>query len=359
MTIALTACILGAICMALMVVTDRIMVGDCYQSKSNHAWFVSSVAGSLFGLILTFFVWVGAMLLGTVESLSDLVSLAIKLFLWKGVATFLVGVIGIQILLHYFRCFEEKAHATAIASWLAATPIFVFICMIAFASLIPIDGVSGSPTNILWILGVLLATGGLILFERVSGGPLGNTKTYRKELLKLLLVNTLYAVMLKQTFSIGHDTGSNLTEAIALMPYYWLGFAAGIRVILKKGEWSTFKSNWSTHIRFFIAPILFVEIIGMLVFFFEYVGLSGLDPTYVSIVMGSHIFLVYLLDIVLGWLRHSMERRSVKQVFFGGIRFIAEKLPAPRLELNLISQELGAVLVATCGIALVTLYGGL
>jgi hypothetical protein len=350
--VALLATALGAICMALMIVTDRLMVGDCYQGKPNQAWFVSSLAGSLFGLMLTFLIWIGLAYTGNVEGISYLMSYALSLFIWKGLAAMVVGVIGVQMLLHYFRCFGERAHSAAIAAWLASTPIFVFVGMLILGSFVAIDGMSATSTEPLWVIGVLLATTGLVGFERLTGGPGGRVGTYKKELIKLIAFNVLYAILLRQTFSI--DQGNDgLLEATALMPYYWIGFAAGMRVMLRGGEWATFRSNWRKRIRYFIVPILFVEVIGMLVFFFEYVGLTSLDPTLVTVIMGTHVLLVYALDLSLGRLRHWMEERKIHHMYIGGIRLLAHKLPEPKFNSKIVFLETCLILMATVGVTLV------
>jgi hypothetical protein len=137
------------------------------------------------------------------------------------------------------------------------------------------------------------------------------------------------------------------------MPYYWIGFAAGMRVMLRGGEWATFRSNWRKRIRYFIVPILFVEVIGMLVFFFEYVGLTSLDPTLVTVIMGTHVLLVYALDLSLGRLRHWMEERKIHHMYIGGIRLLAHKLPEPKFNSKIVFLETCLILMATVGVTLV------
>jgi type VI protein secretion system component VasK len=145
-----------------------------------------------------------------------------------------------------------------------------------------------------------------------------------------------------------------LIEVLALMPYYWLGFAAGTRVILKSGEWQHLKFNWYKRIRYFIVPILFVEIIGMLVFWFEYLGLTELDPAYVSIIVGANVFLVYVLNLLLGRFRTRMISAGVRRVYIGGVRFVTQKLPHPTESLRHTVLELLAMLVTVVGIVLAT-----
>lgn len=66
--------------MALMIVTDRLMIGDCYRNSASQAWFVSSLAGGVFGLMFTASAWVAAVVFGQAESLVDLLAIAIEHF---------------------------------------------------------------------------------------------------------------------------------------------------------------------------------------------------------------------------------------------------------------------------------------
>ncbi len=353
MEIALIASVLSGICLSLMVVTDRLMVGDCYQGNSNHAWFVSSLAGSLFGLLLTLMVSIGLVAFGKID-LHELLSTVVEVFWWKGVAMMLVGTVSIQLLLHYFRCFVEEAHSASVAAWLAATPIFVYAGMLV---LTVVGDPNLIPTHIEpgWTLGVILATLGLVLFERLTMGKGAGVGKYRRELVLMLVCNVAYIIGLRQVLGKGTE-GKELLEAVALMPYYWIGFAAGMRVIFQKGVAAGLRSSWRRRIRYFVVPILFVEIVGMLVFWFEYFGLTELDPTYVSIVVGASVFLVYVMNMGLGFLRKSMQKRGERRMYFGGVRLVAAKLPRPHESLRHISLELLAITITTIGIALATAY---
>lgn len=352
MEFALIAAILSGICLALMVITDRLMVGDCYQGNPNQAWFVSSIAGSIFGLILTGLVFIGAILLGKVSG-TELLHTISAILWWKGIAMVFVGGLGIQILLHYFRCFAHEAHSASIAAWLAATPIFVYAGMVAITLFSGIGTVVTTSFEPEWIVGVLLATAGLVTFERLIAGKNGGTGKHRDELILMILFNVMYIIGLRQILGQSHGEGK-LIEVLALMPYYWIGFAAGTRVILKSGEWQLLKSNWHKRIRYFIVPILFVEIIGMLVFWFEYLGLTELDPAYVSMIVGANVFLVYVLNLLLGRYRTRMISSGVRRVYVGGVRFVTHKLPHPTESLRHVALELAAMLITVAGIVLAT-----
>lgn len=355
MTFALISTIMSSICLALMVTFDRLMVGDCYQNKPNQAWFVSSAAGSLLGLTLTAFVWFGVVAGGYVDSIQILLSIAAQLTFTKGILMMLVGSLSVQVLLHYFRCFGEEANSAAVAAWLAATPIFIFLglCVLSlwtgtFADIL---------TQPVWIIGVILATVGLIAFEQLSsGGDFKVKKNYRKELALMLLFNVLYAIVLKLVLTAESGEAISYVEVLALLPFYWIGFAAGMRVMLKKGEWSGFRSNWHKRLRYFVVPIVIVEVVGMLVFYFEYLGISELDPVFVNIIIGTHIFLVYILDFLLGRMRGWMAGKNMRVFYFMGIRLLQANLPEPKVSAKQMAFELIAITATVAGITLVSIY---
>jgi len=355
MTFALISTIMSSICLALMVTFDRLMVGDCYQGKPNQAWFVSSAAGSILGLALTAFVWFGVVISGQIESFELLFSTAMNLAFGKGILMMLVGGLSVQVLLHYFRCFGEEANSAAVAAWLASTPIFIFLAL--FVLSVVTGSFVGVLTQPLWIVGVILATAGLIAFEQLSSaGGFKVNKTYRKELRLMILFNVLYAIVLKYALTSTGDQPVSYLEVLALLPFYWIGFAAGMRVILKKGEWASFKSNWHRRLRYFLVPILIVEVIGMLVFYFEYLGISELDPVFVNIIIGAHIFLVYFFDFGLGRVRKWMSENKVRKLYFMGIRLLQHKLPQSRVKVRQILLEVAAISATVLGITLVSLY---
>jgi hypothetical protein len=355
MSLAILCTVMSSLCLALMVTFDRLMVGDCYQGKSNQAWFVSSVAGSLLGLSLTAVLWGLLILRGDVSSLGTLFSLSSELFVGKGIAMLVVGGLSVQVLLHYFRCFSEEANSAAVASWLAATPIFIFLALFLYSVL------TGNMTDLLqepwWIFGVIIATIGLVAFEQFTSGGTFHVKTgYRRELALMLLFNVAYAIMLKNILSDSNGDTLPFLEIVALLPFYWIGFAAGTRVIFKRGEWQTFKSNWKKRLRYFLVPILIVEIVGMLVFYFEYFGLAELDPVYVNIIIGAHVFLVYGIDLALGRVRKWMVKEDIRVHYVAGIRLLQKKLPRPEITSLQAMLEAGALTVTVLGVLIVSFY---
>ena len=106
MTVALLSTILSSFFMALMIVTDKLMLSQCYENQPKQAWFISSLAGSVFGLTLTFLMWVAVAIISPNGTFGMIFFASIDLFFWNGLAIMLAGVLGIQILYHYFNCFK-------------------------------------------------------------------------------------------------------------------------------------------------------------------------------------------------------------------------------------------------------------
>jgi hypothetical protein len=342
--------------MALMISFDRLMVGDVYRNNATHAWFVSSLAGASFGLILTALVWAGAIHFEVVESFSALIETLTSSFLYSGVLMFLCGALGVQILFHYFTCFSNKANSTAIASWIAATPIFIFIGMLAISFIIemslPFSSVLTDTTVLhpIFIAGTVLATFGLVIFEQTQNRDVGGSATsYRFHLVMMLVCNVAYTILLQQIL-VGVPGGIDESVfVLALLPLYWLGFGVGIRALFKKEARKSFAQTWRKKIRYYVGIILFVEVIGMLVFFFEYLGIAELDPTYVNIILGAHIFLVYAIDQLFARLRNRMDQNKEHTRKVLGMRIHIRSLPRSSI---LHSKELLALGATIVGIIL-------
>jgi len=348
MASALIFAALSAICMALMIVTDRVMVADCYRNSASQAWFVSSLAGGMLGFLFTGVAWVVAVSTGQSESLAALLALAVDQFLWHGLAMCGLGILAVQTLLHYFRLQAARMHAAAIAAWLAAMPLFVYAGMLAITLLLPLEGVTTTSLHPLWVVGLVVATAGLVAFERATASGQVNTRIYRKDLVMLLVISTLYMILMRQLGGAQEDSARNL----ALMPYYWIGFLAGARVALDKSKRGALSNNLRRRARFFVVPILVTEIIGMLVFGFEYFALMELDPALVSLVVGAHVLLVYALYHLLARLRASMDQRRQRRLSWHGFRISAAKLPATDAAGVGRRRELVAMAAAIAGLAL-------
>lgn len=303
MLLSLVSTILSSFFMAVMVVADKLMLKNCYDGSTKSAWFVSSVAGSVLGLCLTFISWLLTSEFSNNGSLSEIINVTINLFFWEGFLIFISGVLAIQILYHYFVCFSEDAHAATISGWIAATPLIIY------GASFPIDFLLNqvssnysqldSSFDYRFLFGVIFATCGLVFFELVTNDKIKIKKRQRIHLILMLLTNVLYTVMVEYTLSLQNDEYSREMYLLALLPYFWLGFGAGIRILIKERNRIIIKHIWTISIKKYIAIIFFVEIIGMLVFFFEYFGLSELQASYVSLVLGAHIIIVYIIDFFL------------------------------------------------------------
>lgn len=358
MSIALGFNIMSAICLALMLTIDPIMVGDCYRNKPNQAWFVTSVLGSLTGLILTYLVWCGSVYVGEVESISVLVSTAKDFAFGRGIVMLVVGGLSGQLLLYYFRCFGNKASSATVAMWLATTPIFVHIIMFLITIFVPIDGVATTSVNPTFTVGVVIATMGIVWFERLTGSDAERAsiaKENRKDLIMLLVFSVASIILLKQVLHVSEGRPNEWIEVLALMPFYWVGFGVGALVILKGEERKTFSLNWKRRVKYFILPIIFTEVFGMLVFFFEYLGLTELDPALVSIISGASVFMVYGINIKLGGMKREMEVRNIRRRYVMGVRLLARKLPQPSINKSVVVKEVCAMTLLVIGITFVSL----
>jgi len=360
MSYALTATIASSLSLAVMIILDRLMVGDCYQGRAKQAWFVSSMAGSLFGVVLTLITWVVAVQVGSIDSLWAIFQITHNIMWPYGALMLLAGVLSIQVLLHYFYCFSEDANSTVMAAWFAATPIFVFIITmvlsmmanLGFPFLETLQSEEGIKLE--YIAGILIATIGLVGFELSTTSQKGNVYKYRFHLMMMLITNSLYGIVIYTTLA----NASNVTEhaVLALMPFYWIGFAAGARALVKKSERETFKKLFRKRIKYFIIPILLSEIIGMLVFFLEYFGLGSLEPTYVALVIGAHVGVVYMLNLYLAMLGKRMRQNNQQKLYLLGIRLLESKMPLMAASWTSMAMELVFILLAIAGIIAVSTH---
>ena len=151
----LVAAILSSICTALMVVSDRFIIKDYYEGKSEHAWIISSAAGGVFGLALT--VIIAFFLSVFTDSVSlTLISAAIyELFFWEGIAMVLVGTFAIQTLYHYFRCYENDVSSPTIASWIATLPLFIMAVYLIAEFFYP-NGTEIGGVGPHWFIGIFI-----------------------------------------------------------------------------------------------------------------------------------------------------------------------------------------------------------
>ncbi|MGI9614696.1 MAG: hypothetical protein ACR2QO_17430 [Acidimicrobiales bacterium] len=323
---------MSSLCLAFVVIFDRLMVADCYRNRPDHAWLVSSLAGSVFGLVATAGGWV-IITITTDTTMGSLVTTAGSLWPSRGSLMVLSGALAIQVTRHYFRLFAPTDGAapvneTAIAMWLASTPIFIYVAVAA----LQVSGLDRGvltgldEANVSWTFGLLvLATvAALLRFEAVStDDENGTALTHFTQVALLLATTVAYTVILSAVLL---PAGTDLEAAMALLPLYWVGFAAGGRILLVAHERSDFRRNWR-RVKRFIIPIAVAEVFGMAMFFSEFLALGTADPTLVNLIISAHVLLVFLIVLRLVHIRESMEEAGVRRRWFLGVRLVQRRLP--------------------------------
>ncbi|KXK00082.1 MAG: hypothetical protein UZ19_OD1000238 [Parcubacteria bacterium OLB19] len=359
MTFALIATILSSFFSALMVIYDRLMITDCYQNKPDQAWFVSSLLGTTLGLLFTAVVWAGVYFFSD----SNLFNLLSEIWYPYGLWMLLAGILSIQAMRHYFRTFiPEKNDAdineTAISMWMAATPIFVLFVVV----LINYSGLNiGIFTNLdqaniswLFILATILATVGIIGFERASSDDeaVFGRKIYFREIGYMLFHFVLYTLII---FSVTQELGKNYENltlvSLALLPLYWLGFAYGLKLFLKSDFRKSFRENFA-NIKYFASPILIAEITGALLYFFMFIGLGDLDPTLANLIFAGHIIIVFILNLALKRLYASLLEKGIDTWRLFGFTMTLNSLP--KNGTAHLSTEIFFLIVALLGIVIAT-----
>lgn len=359
MTFALIATILSSFFSALMVIYDRLMITDCYQNKPDQAWFVSSLLGTIIGLLFTVITWIGVYVFADI----NLWSLLLEIWYPYGLWMLLAGILSIQALRHYFRIFiPEKDDAdineTAISMWVAATPIFVLLAVV----LINYSGLNiGIFTNLdqaniswLFILATILAMVGIIGFEKVSSDDenVFGRKIYFREIGYMLFHFVLYTLII---FSVTQELGKNYENltlvSLALLPLYWLGFAYGLKLFFKSDFRNSFRENFA-NIKYFASPILIAEITGALVYFFMFIGLGDLDPTLANLIFSAHIIIVFILNLALKRLYVSLLEKGIDTWRLFGFTMTLNSLP--KNGTAHLSAEIFFLIVALLGIVIAT-----
>lgn len=330
MSTALFAACLSSFSLGIMVLFDRLMMGDCYKNKPDQAWFVSSVAGAGFGLIATLAMWFGYAAM-TETTLLDIIGGIGSLTALEIVMMMLAGACNVQVLHHYFRLFipaskDAEVNETAIAMWLASSPIFIFATTILLSILGlnhgVLAGLEDAELTTSFGIAVIVTVAAMVGFETYKS-PVSNLFKRYGEIGKMLIMIVLYTLIIS---GILRDSEMTTVMALSIQPFFWIGFAAGIRTMLIKQNRIDFTKNWP-RIKKFVAPIITVEIIGMSVYFFEFFALKGADPTYVNLIIGAHIVPVFLFVWALSSLRHKMERNGIRRMYFMRLRLAANKLP--------------------------------
>lgn len=351
---------MSSLSLAFVVIFDRLMVTDCYRNRPDQAWLVSSVVGAVFGLVASVATWI---IVATTTELS-LGSLAreVGAAWWsRGWLMVAAGAVAVQVTRHYFRLFTPIAgsgpvNETAIAMWLASTPIFLYSA-VAVLQAVGLDRglLAGlEQADVSWSFGALVALTvvALLRFEAAGGdgdrdrdrAPAGFVAGRHGQIVLLLATTVVYTVILSAVLL---PETTSLERALALLPMYWIGFGAGGRMLLLERERSDFRRNWRRMKRF-VVPILVAEVFGMTVFFAEYFALGAADPTLVNLFISAHVLLVFLVALRLARLRTEMETQGIRRTWFLGVRLARRNLPE---RTEPVTGQLTWLVIAVAGLA--------
>lgn len=346
---------LGSFSLGMMIIFDRLMIADCYRNKPDQAWLVSASAGFLLGTLATGVTW----LLYTAFSpvtLIDLFNSMVRLFYPYGIAMMLCGALCVQVTCHYFRLFipqgGREVNETAIAMWLATTPIWILLALVII-HLFDLDFLFPGrleDVNLTkeFAIVVALAVGALIWFETGDAKqsvPFLVSLERNAEILKMLSAIVGYTIILSSILRNGDVMTT--TEVLALQPLFWAGFIAGVRVLLKKKNRIDFCRNWC-RMKKFLIPTMVAEIIGMTVYYFEFFALSKADPTLVNLISGAHIILVFIFIAILAKVRQYMERSNIHRLWCLGLRLTRERLPETSITPRKLVWFLVVLLALSC-----------
>jgi hypothetical protein len=105
----LASAVCSAVSLEFMLIFDRVMLSDCNRGRPRQAWLVSSILGSLFGLVATAFVWIASST-NPDNSLSLLSRTFFDQFWPNGFLMLIAGAITVQSLTHYFNLFSSAGH---------------------------------------------------------------------------------------------------------------------------------------------------------------------------------------------------------------------------------------------------------
>jgi len=297
--------LLSSFFMAIMVIIDKLIIHKIYSNSSNVAVITSSLLGSIIGLALTFFTWSLVASLHPIGTFSLIINATYDIFIWHGLLIFISGFLAITFLKHYFLCFTYDISPTTIASWIATIPMFIFLGIVLtsiFFNTLGIDiKLPSAGFEITFVIGLLLSVFSIILFERVRSDDSRAYTLHWKviyQIFLLILLGSLYTIITEITLNIKHADYSKEMITLALLPYFWIGFLGGTLRLLRSNRISEAKQVKVILFKYFYV-LLLIELVGSLVFFFEYLGISSLNATYIALVIASHIIFVYIAEVLI------------------------------------------------------------
>lgn len=335
---------LSALCLTLAVIYDRLMMEDVYGNNPHVAITVSVGLGTIFGLILT-------VVLQATYGVFEMVTLAVAWFIPYGVLTVLAGFLTSQVLYLYLIAYSRDIESTVIAIWLAALPIFLLPAKALIMEMIDINLDPTSFTSQI-MTGVLIATVGMIALERVEKHK--DKPSVQWVLIAMNCVNVVYLLILEWVILNGSESLliSKEETTLAFMPYYWIGFLFGIWPMAQAANWKSLKKD-KTNIMPYLKTILFLEVLGSGVYFFEFSGLAEVEPVILSVLIGAHVIAVWTGSVYLGWYGVKLTRNCHETGTVLGLKIKTKSLlDFHKMRKSRLTQ-LGWATVALGGIALV------
>jgi hypothetical protein len=348
MELAIYFTLVGTLLMAGTVIADKLTLGDLYEGNTRKAWFVSSALGAIIGLIATYVAWIA---LGNPDSSMEQLYALTKEHTTLAILMFLTGAIASLSLPAYFK-FLGSRPSTSAAIAIAATPAFVFAAQ---------KIVFGQTWLSAEVLSVIVAVGGFILYEwfenlsaedepeteEVEEGATSNPYWW---LVAFVTADVTYLVLMEYVLgSISTDLSLSTTvTGFVAMPLYWLGFAIGALCYFWKDVSSFVKKKLFKDWRF-VALILGIELIGGLFYYFELLGVAGLDVSYATLIIGAHVIGVYLFDL---YIRHRLQNNTTEQVSIFFFKLAAEDLAEYNKAPKWLWLQFFAIIVVLIGLAL-------
>jgi hypothetical protein len=339
----IAAAFTSSLSLAVMISLDRVMMGDVYRNRPDHAWFVSSVLGAGFGAVATLCLIALSGMSGSGLSAAAGGAAPID---WTDRALMAVaGALSAQVLRHYFNLFIPKSgdhpNETSIALWFASTPVFIFFVLLAIrqAALLgdlTIGGLALANTSLSFGLLVVASVAALACFEIYDVRDEERSRDRRRDIFLMIGFEIAYALLVSAVL---RREGVTPQQTLTLQLFYWLGFAAGARVLASRAFRRAARSSWR-RLSKFAGFILLIEVLGMGVYLFDYFALSAVDPTTVKVVTGSHVAGVFVISLLLSGLGARLRANGVRRLWFLGLRLTTARLPTTRPEPGKIARLL-------------------
>ncbi len=337
--LGLTFAGLGMLSQTLMVISDRLLIEDLYGGDTLAMWFISCLATSILGMTAA----VAYILIVDIN-------FSAPLLIQSGPLIFVSGVLGAITLYAYLKSLEF-GESSIVSSWFAASPIYVYLGLLILNQ----SGLWASMSvtfSSLALIAALFSSLGLWLIEYYPEDKKRFSKPHKFYLLLMILCNTGSVLLIDQTLAASQD--SNLNNAIALLPIFFTGFIIGLLPVVRKKTRDHLITLWP-RIKVGLLFIFALEVIGMAIFLFEFLGLSELDPTFVAIIIGSHLVLVVLCEHLLGWWGRYMKSKNILSKNIFGINIQADGLNKLSINYRQMQRQMLGVSLVILGIIIFVL----